>query len=179
MAFQSEQCEVGLSFLLDIFKSLNPKVYMETGCAQLGTLIRFKNSMTDGLSIGVDAREYGVWKEVDSKSPGSGIRLSSDGCSPKKVKVWLERVLRGRKIDFLFIDGDHSIEGVQSDWNTFSPFVRSGGYVAFHDYDYSAFCRGVKKGQGAVWMCEDLKKQGFQIETVPVTKIGTSYLRMP
>ena len=37
-------------------------------------------------------------------------------------------------IDFLFIDGDHSKEGCQFDFETFSPKVKVGGYLAFHDY---------------------------------------------
>jgi predicted O-methyltransferase YrrM len=37
------------------------------------------------------------------------------------------------KLDLLFIDGDHSYEGVKSDFDMYSPFVRSGGLVAFHD----------------------------------------------
>ncbi|MFN8207210.1 MAG: class I SAM-dependent methyltransferase [Bacteroidales bacterium] len=37
-------------------------------------------------------------------------------------------------IDFLFIDGDHSIEGCDFDFTHFSPFVRRGGYIAFHDF---------------------------------------------
>lgn len=40
-------------------------------------------------------------------------------------------------IDFLFIDGDHSREGCQFDFVNFSPQLRAGGYLAFHDYDAS------------------------------------------
>jgi len=36
-------------------------------------------------------------------------------------------------IDVLFIDGDHSYEAVLSDWLLYSPMVKSGGIVAFHD----------------------------------------------
>lgn len=36
-------------------------------------------------------------------------------------------------IDFLFIDGDHSYEGVKQDFEMYSPFVRPGGIIAFHD----------------------------------------------
>lgn len=36
-------------------------------------------------------------------------------------------------LDFIFIDGDHSDEGVGRDWRDWSPFVSSGGMVAFHD----------------------------------------------
>jgi hypothetical protein len=39
------------------------------------------------------------------------------------------------EIDFLFIDGDHSIEGCDFDFTHFSPYVRKGGFIAFHDYD--------------------------------------------
>jgi hypothetical protein len=36
-------------------------------------------------------------------------------------------------IDFLFVDGDHSEEGVCRDWELFCPHVVPGGHVAFHD----------------------------------------------
>ena len=41
------------------------------------------------------------------------------------------------KIDFLFIDGDHTEEGVRKDFEMYSPFVRKGGIVAFHDINDS------------------------------------------
>jgi predicted O-methyltransferase YrrM len=59
-------------------------------------------------------------------------------CARGKV-VWIEKfsqdVSGGWKepIDLLVIDGDHSEDGVQRDWNDWSPFVRPGGVVVFHD----------------------------------------------
>lgn len=38
------------------------------------------------------------------------------------------------KINFLFIDGDHSIEGCKSDFNLYSSKIVVGGFIAFHDY---------------------------------------------
>lgn len=35
--------------------------------------------------------------------------------------------------DFVFIDGDHTYNGVRADWLAYSPLVRPGGTVAFHD----------------------------------------------
>lgn len=37
------------------------------------------------------------------------------------------------KIDFLFIDGDHSIGGCLDDFITFFPHVREGGHILLHD----------------------------------------------
>ena len=36
-------------------------------------------------------------------------------------------------VDFLFIDGDHSLEGVKLDDEQYGQLVRSGGIIAFHD----------------------------------------------
>ena len=39
------------------------------------------------------------------------------------------------ELDLLFIDGDHSQEGCAFDFENFSPLVKSGGYLLFHDFD--------------------------------------------
>jgi predicted O-methyltransferase YrrM len=44
----------------------------------------------------------------------------------------LKHELSGR-LDFLFIDGDHSYEGLQRDWMDWSPLVAESGIIALHD----------------------------------------------
>lgn len=41
-------------------------------------------------------------------------------------------------LDFLFIDGDHSRQGIQRDWNDWAPLISQGGIVALHDTHFSA-----------------------------------------
>jgi predicted O-methyltransferase YrrM len=36
-------------------------------------------------------------------------------------------------LDLIWIDGDHSADGVATDWRLFAPKVRVGGLVLFHD----------------------------------------------
>jgi len=36
-------------------------------------------------------------------------------------------------VDLLFIDGDHSFDGVVTDYALYSPLVKPGGVIAFHD----------------------------------------------
>jgi predicted O-methyltransferase YrrM len=38
------------------------------------------------------------------------------------------------KIDFLFIDGDHSIEGCKKDYELYANKIVIGGFIGFHDY---------------------------------------------
>jgi predicted O-methyltransferase YrrM len=37
------------------------------------------------------------------------------------------------ELDFLFVDGDHSLEGIKRDWADWSPRMASGGIIALHD----------------------------------------------
>lgn len=43
------------------------------------------------------------------------------------------------EMDFLFIDGDHSYEGVKRDCENYLPKLKSGRNVSFHDYNGSSF----------------------------------------
>lgn len=47
-----------------------------------------------------------------------------------------------KSLDLLFIDGDHSYEGVKADWNAYKHFLQSGSIVVFHD---SGWAEGVKQ----------------------------------
>jgi len=47
----------------------------------------------------------------------------------ERVKRWLGHA----SFDFLFIDGDHTYEGVKQDYEMYAPLVRDGGIIALHD----------------------------------------------
>ena len=61
--------------------------------------------------------------------------------------------LKNRKIDLLFIDGNHTYEAVKRDWDLYSPLVSS--IIAIHDILWEQF--GVKK----FW--EELCKKKYQV----------------
>lgn len=48
-----------------------------------------------------------------------------------------------RGIDLLFVDGDHSYEGVSADWAAYGPLLSAGAIVAFHDYGWAEGVRRV------------------------------------
>ena len=60
------------------------------------------------------------------------------GYSYEVIRNWPQQ----RKIDFLWIDGDHSYEGVKRDIQDWLPLVKKKGIVCFHDYRDAP---GVKK----------------------------------
>ena len=50
-----------------------------------------------------------------------------------ETKERVLRILDGQQLDFLFLDADHTYGGVKQDFEMYSPLVRSGGIVTFHD----------------------------------------------
>jgi predicted O-methyltransferase YrrM len=60
------------------------------------------------------------------------VPIRGDSHSEETLRRVLD-ILSGNKLDLLFIDGDHSYEGVKKDYETYSTLVRKGGVIAFHD----------------------------------------------
>jgi len=60
---------------------------------------------------------------------------------PRFIKETSERafydffIMQDIKIDFLFIDGDHSYDGVSKDFNLYSTIMEKNGIIAIHDTD--------------------------------------------
>jgi predicted O-methyltransferase YrrM len=49
------------------------------------------------------------------------------------TRARIQEILGSRGLDLLFIDGDHSYQGVRRDFELYSPLVRPGGVVVLHD----------------------------------------------
>jgi len=60
--------------------------------------------------------------------------------SLSNVKIWRVKSENFRPIpsvDLVYIDGDHSYEGVKKDLRVFWPMVKSGGYLTGDDYSWT------------------------------------------
>jgi predicted O-methyltransferase YrrM len=66
-------------------------------------------------------------KEVNKVSNGSVKWLRQTGAAAASS------LDRSETFDFVFIDGEHTYEGLQSDWTGWSPRLVQGGIVALHD----------------------------------------------
>lgn len=58
------------------------------------------------------------------------------------IKVVENIAFRTNDVDLLFIDGDHSYEGVKSDWKAYRRFLKTNSVVILHDWGWAD---GVKK----------------------------------
>ena len=115
---------------------LRPASILEIGAFEGGTLALFAQAAGPGtfiLSLDISYQDHQLAAYPHFANLGQQItcrRCDSHAAStPAIVRDWLG----GRLLDVLFIDGDHSYDGVKADYEMYAPFVRPGGLIAFHD----------------------------------------------
>jgi cephalosporin hydroxylase len=130
---------------------LNQKIksFIEVGTDKGGTFYAWTCCSEPGLRISVDIPhgEFGSSEgefseerrnKILSGYPGECHFISGSSYDPKSV-TQVKDILNGRKVDFLFIDGDHTEEGVTKDFYLYKDFVKDGGWIAFHDIKSTEF----------------------------------------
>jgi cephalosporin hydroxylase len=115
-----------LAEFISLIIGLEPQVIVEIGVHVGGTLYAWQQIAP--TVMGVDWAPDGPHVfDLD----GSTVVLGNS--HETKTFLAVEKCLDGRPIDCLFIDGDHSYVGVRQDYRMYSPLVRRGGVIAFHD----------------------------------------------
>lgn len=137
----TSQREWELCELVKIYQALNPKATLEIGTQLGGTLWHWLRAANPGAVVAnldilqnqpEDLKEYlpALWQSWAPK----GVTLRTIlGSSHAESVLYQVQAIFPDGLDFIFIDGDHSYEGVRQDWEMYAPLVRAGGCVAFHD----------------------------------------------
>lgn len=127
-----QQCKISFRPLYNAMASINPKRILEIGFCKGGTSKMWQHLLPeDGLILAVDEGLYSeYWVDISGRPSITPVVGNSHAVSV------LARVQPFAPFDAIFIDGDHSYEGVKADYNNYVPMVRSGGLVAFHDHGH-------------------------------------------
>jgi predicted O-methyltransferase YrrM len=130
----------------------------QTNSLELSLLAKFSSNVRtaveigsyEGVSAAVIAQNMNAagklycvdpWRTVKGKaSPSFEIfkrSLNRKGCSSKiEVLRGTSGAMRGAlpaEFDFIFVDGDHSWNGIKQDWDIVCAKLRAGGVVCLHD----------------------------------------------
>jgi predicted O-methyltransferase YrrM len=120
-----------------------PKTILEIGTCHGGTLLvlcRLSHPSATVISVDLPGGPFGggyAWFRMPilKAFPANGQRLYlvRDDSHKTKTRDKVAELLGDQKLDLLFIDADHTYEGVRSDFELYSPLVQPGGLIAFHD----------------------------------------------
>lgn len=164
-----------ISKLCNIVYEIKPLVVLEIGTANGGTLFLFcciaaENAKIISLDLPVSNSIFRIpiYKSFCSKN--QCMHLIRNDSHKKETLTKVKNILRGEKIDFLFIDGDHTYEGVKEDFKMYGPLVKTNGLIAFHDItnlvpgcDVMRFWNEIKKDYEIIEILNDNKYGGIGI----------------
>ena len=132
--------------LLSLLKKRKLKTVVEIGTEKGGTFYLWcKVSEPDALIISIDLPGGpfgGGYTLKDVKKFKTYGKKKQELCFLRKdshkllTKKKLLQILKDRKIDLLFIDGDHRYSGVKKDFRMYSPLVKKNGLIVLHDILY-------------------------------------------
>lgn len=122
---------------------LAPRRLLEIGTARGGTLYLWAQAAADDASIvSIDLPDGpfgGGYRPCRAPfyeafpGPGQRLALIRDNAHDAAVRDQAAAVLGEGEIDFLFIDADHSLQGIRTNLSLYGPLVRAGGLIALHD----------------------------------------------
>ena len=134
--FGAIQQRTEIAGLLESLRRDPPRYVCEIGTASGGTLFLLTRvCRPDGLLLSVDLGLSFERCLVHARFASNKQRIVSiraDSRTPKTL-ARVRSLLNAHPLDLLFIDGDHSYEGVKSDFANYSTLVRPGGLIVLHD----------------------------------------------
>ena len=128
-----QQDETEVWELCQRLAKLNPQKALEIGNAAGGTTLFWRALAPLVVSIDLEPTGSG-----DGKFPLDRLDDVEFIFGDSHDQETLRQAEEFAPYDFLFIDGDHTTEGVRKDYDMYAPLVRKGGIVAFHDWGYEA-----------------------------------------
>lgn len=169
--FWTKQVKAELAGLVERVEALKPRVVVEIGTNMGGSLFCFtKVADPQAVIVSIDLPGglggggypwYRASFYMSFASPKQQMHLWRDDSHNPLVRQKLEALLQGQPIDFLFLDGDHSYEGIKQDFEMYAPLVRKGGIIAFHDIKPSLPDNWIQVGR--FW--EEIKS-GYKYEEI-------------
>lgn len=132
-----------LTELLQLLSSRSWRTVVEVGTGAGGTLYAWcQIAAPDAAVVSIDLRGGpfgGGYEDGDVATllsygqPGQAVHLLRGDSGRRATLERLERLLQGRPIELLILDGDHSYYGVRTDFVNLAPLVGRGGLIALHD----------------------------------------------
>lgn len=123
------QKERELAILIDFLMRQKLRNVLEIGGMHGGTMWVWKQ-LAVGKLICVD--NFTLEGRMEH-APNDGWRFVNEDSHLDDTRNKVVDILGTETVDLLFIDGDHSLDGVTKDFLLYSPLVSEGGIIVLHD----------------------------------------------
>jgi predicted O-methyltransferase YrrM len=185
--WQIHRCQIptGLAdsgwLLHGLVRSMKPEVCVEVGSAHGFSTCLIALALHQNLRghlWAIDPHEVNFWSDDNPENTLQSLQrnLARVGVT-QRVSIVQKRTTEAKDdlpalIDFAFIDGDHSYEGVKQDWEILAPRMNPFGVVVFHDtlWDRHAtdphYQQWRRDNMGVPRFVEELRSAGYPVVTI-------------
>ena len=169
-----------LRALIDIYKDYSPQHVLEVGTLRGGTLYQWLTNATPDAHI-INIENFYMLDYMTNKDfikdycdlwqhwcpPGVRLDTLVMDCHSDEALLEVKRIFHDR-VDFLFIDADHSYEASFSDFNRYGALVAKGGIIALHDIKTM-----INRPNYRVWqLWSEIQQAGYVTRELQVTADG-------
>jgi len=140
-----------LQSLVALVRRMKPAVIVEIGTYKGGTLACWLAvAPSDAHVISIDMPPAGERDAIarsmarvrSTAKHSQRLTMISGDSHDANTLARVEQALAGAAVNVLWIDGDHTYEGVSKDVAMYGPLVRTGGIIALHDIHHSDLLPG-------------------------------------
>lgn len=117
----------------------------------------------DFVDAGYGENDENHWTGVAYWKSEEGKNCFKDFALDKHIRLFVETTRDFYKkhskkhYDYIYIDGDHSYQGVKFDFETFWPLLKPGGFCVFHDVSVRGKLAEGEYGVNKLW--KEIKKK--------------------
>lgn len=130
--------------------------------------------ISDGIKIFLDfdhadfSSTFFSMKERSDKiiKWGDNINIIKDNSHNENIFMQVLNILGDKKLDLLFIDGDHSYYGVKKDFDMYSSIVKEDGLIAFYNILFTDNHRDANCYVGSLWSEIEGDKREFVTDDI-------------
>jgi predicted O-methyltransferase YrrM len=169
----------GVYFLYGLVRVLRPEAVIEIGSARGKSTCAMALACSQnakGKVYAIDPHTQNYWSDQRSES---SYDFLLDRLRTYHLEPWCEVIRKTSrealanpppiKADLVFIDGDHSYEGVKLDFELCRPLLSEHGLAVFHDSTWGHFKDHPNYREGGVGVgryLEELRREGHEAVTV-------------
>lgn len=151
-------------FIANLVSEHDWRYGVELGVGDGRTYLYLLENCPDLDMIGVDLWEpRGDYQDTPHEANERKVRREAEKFDGRS-SIWkvpttdAANLFPDKMLDFVFIDADHSYEGVSADIRAWRPKIRSGGMLIGHDVDWPSvrraaakLCPGYEEGPDNLW----------------------------
>ncbi|MBF0344480.1 MAG: class I SAM-dependent methyltransferase [Nitrospirae bacterium] len=143
---------------------------LEIGFRRGGSHLIFREYFKKFISVELNPRSLLMFVQNSVLDERSEFIIGYSTSTPVVNKV---KEIVGGRLDFVFIDGDHSFEGVKSDFLTYWPLLSNDGVLAIHDVD----CPHVPEVKDIYEFVQELRQLDFSMDVVHIDYCGVAIIK--